>query len=238
MPTPGEFNLGAEEIARRIIVLRGQRVILDADLAALYGVPTKRLNEQVKRNARRFPDDFCFQLTREEASELARLRSQFATSKTQSLDGESLQSNRSQFATGSWRHRDPRSLPYAFTEHGAVQAANVLNSDTAIEMGVQVVRAFVRLCQWLGTQKAFAAKLADVVRQHGDGVAQCNGATRRHWMRASNTGCPTGRRAQQLEARVGGHDEQLAAVIEALRQLTASPEPTHDRKLGFHRGNR
>jgi len=171
--------LGPEEIAQRILVLRGQRVLLDADLARIYGVPTKRLNEQVKRNARRFPEDFVFQLTPQEAGA-------FHSS-----------TNRSQNATGSQRHRDPRFLPYAFTEHGAIQAANVLNSDAAIEMGVHVVRAFVRLRQWLSTQKSFATKL------------------------------------DELESRVGGHDEQLAAVIEALRQLTASPEPHHGRKMGF-----
>ena len=173
----------AERIQQRIVVLRGQRVILDADLAALYGVPTKRLNEQVKRNARRFPEDFCFQLTSEEAKEL--------------------QSNRSQIATGSWRHRDPRSRPYAFTEHGAIQAANIINSETAIEMGVQVVRAFVRLRQLFADHRALARKLGE------------------------------------LEQRVGGHDAQLAAVIDALRQLAAGdPAPRHRRKIGFHPGNR
>lgn len=181
MNPPEEIVLGPEEIAQRIFVLRGQRVLLDADLARIYGVPTGRLNEQVKRNARRFPEDFVFQLTREETQSIARLRSQNAILE---------------------KGRHIKHLPYAFTEHGAIQAANVLNSDAAIEMGVHVVRAFVRLRQWLGTQKAFAAKL------------------------------------DELEARVGRHDEQLAGVIEALRQLTASPEPHHGRKLGFHRGNR
>jgi hypothetical protein len=186
---------GPEEIALRNVVLRGQRVLIDADLARLYGVPTKRLNEQVKRNARRFPEDFVFQLTREETETVLSSRSQYATAGKPT-------GNRSQNATSSQKHRDPRFMPYAFTEHGAIQAANVLNSDAAVEMGVHVVRAFVRLRQWLGTQKAFAAKL------------------------------------DELDSRVGQHDEQLAAVIEALRQLTAPPEPSHDRKMGFHRGNR
>jgi len=181
MNSPEEIVLGPEEIAQRIVVLRGQRVLLDADLARIYGVPTGRLNEQVKRNLRRFPDDFVFQLTREEAQTLARLRSQNAILK---------------------RGRHIKHLPHAFTEHGAIQAANVLNSDAAIEMGVHVVRAFVRLRQWLGTQKAFAAKL------------------------------------DELETRVGRHDEQLAGVIAALRHLTASPEPHHGRKMGFNRGKR
>lgn len=142
MPATSEIALGPEDIVQHISVLRGQRVLLDADLARLYGVPTKRLNEQVKRNARRFPEDFVFQLTQQEAKTLTRLRSQNATLK---------------------KGRHIKHLPYAFTEHGAIQAANVLNSDAAIEIGVHVVRAFVRLRQWLGTQKAFAAKLDELV---------------------------------------------------------------------------
>ena len=115
-----------EDITRAILVLRGQRVLLDAQLAALYGVTTKRLNEQIKRNAGRFPEDFMFQLTAEEATAL---RSHFATSKTPAGRG------------------GRRYLPYAFTEHGAIQAANVLNSSRAVEMSLYVVRAFVRLNQ-------------------------------------------------------------------------------------------
>jgi hypothetical protein len=167
-----------DPIALRIMTIRGQRVLLDADLARIYGVTTKRLNEQIRRNLRRFPEDFVFQLTYDEVDELARLRSQNATLKRGS----------------NIKHR-----PYAFTEHGAVQAANVLNSDRAIEMGVHVVRAFVGLRHWLGTQKELAAKLAE------------------------------------LESRVGTHDGQISGIIEALRQLMASPDPEHDRRIGFHR---
>ena len=96
------------DITTLIVTVRGKRVILDRDLAGLYGTTTKRLNEQVKRNRNRFPDDFMFQLT---AKEWADLTSQIAMSNAQS--------NRSQFATGSQRHRDPRFMPYAFTEHGS-----------------------------------------------------------------------------------------------------------------------
>jgi len=95
-----------EHVGSRILLIRAQKVMLDADLAELYGVPTKRLNEQVKRNQNRFPEDFMFRLTRAEVEAL----------------------NRSQIATGSQKHRDPRFPPFAFTEHGAIQAANVLNS--------------------------------------------------------------------------------------------------------------
>ena len=119
--------LSPEHISRNILVLRGYRVLLDAQLAALYGVTTKRLNEQVKRNAERFPDDFMFRLTRSEVEVL----------------------NRSQIATGYQKHRDTRFPPFAFTEHGAIQAANVLNSPKAIEMGIYVVRAFLRLRECL-----------------------------------------------------------------------------------------
>ena len=187
--------LGPNEISARIVVLRGQRVLLDADLARIYAVSTKRLNEQVKRNARRFPADFMFQLTRKEAESLLSRTLQVTPDDEQAL-------KRSQIATGSRKHRDLRFLPFAFTEHGAIQASNVLNSDAAIEMGVYVVRAFLQLRQWLGTQRAFADKL------------------------------------DELESRVGAHDEQLAAVVEALRQLASPAGPDHDRKIGFHTGNR
>ena len=105
------------------MLMRGQKVMLDSDLAELYGVPTKRLNEQVKRNIDRFPPDFMFRLSQEEAEIL---RSQNAT-----LKG------------GRGQHR--KYLPYAFTEHGAIMAATVLNSQRAVEMSVFVVRAFVQL---------------------------------------------------------------------------------------------
>ena len=109
-------------VESRILVLRDHKVILDTDLAELYGVSVKRLNEQVKRNEERFPADFMFQLT---PTEHEALRSQFATSKQ-----------------GRGGRRYP---PYAFTEHGAIMAATVLNSERAVEMSVFVVRAFVRL---------------------------------------------------------------------------------------------
>ena len=108
-----------------IRTIRGQKVILDSDLASIYCVPTKRLNEQVKRNAKRFPSDFLFQLSAEEAESL---RSQFATLNRTG--------NRSQIATGSQKHRDPRLLPYAFTENGAIMAANVLNSPEAVRKAI------------------------------------------------------------------------------------------------------
>src|SRR5882724_11823961 len=111
-----------DRIERRIYLLRGQKVMLDADLADIYGVSTKRLNEQVKRNLDRFPKDFMLQLTKEE---VVALKSQIATSNT-SRGGR-------------------RTLPYAFTEHGTIMLASILNSPTAIHASIQVVRVFVRL---------------------------------------------------------------------------------------------
>ena len=127
----------AARIAQRILVLRGQRVLLDTDLAALYGVSPKRLNEQVKRNRARFPGDFAFQL---EINDLRFLRSQIAT-----LD------------RGRGRHR--KYVPTAFTEHGAIMAATVLNTPRAVEMSVYVVRAFVKLREVLASNTELARKL-------------------------------------------------------------------------------
>jgi len=114
-------------------------VLLDADLASIYGVPTKRLNEQVKRNAERFPEDFRFQLTREEAEEAMLSRSQIATLK---------------------RGQNIKYLPHAFTEHGALMAANVLNSPEAVKMSVHVVRAFIKQRELIAGQAEILKKLA------------------------------------------------------------------------------
>ena len=132
-----------EVIAPVIRTIRGQKVILDSDLARIYGVTTKRLNEQVKRNAKRFPSDFLFQLTGEEVDSL---RSQIATLKS-----------------GRGQHR--KFLPYAFTENGAVMAANVLNSPAAVRMSVFVVRAFVKMRELLGSTKDLAKQLADLEKK-------------------------------------------------------------------------
>jgi phage regulator Rha-like protein len=129
-------------VESRILFLRHQKVILDSDLAELYGVPAKRLNEQVKRNHERFPADFMFQLTGKEEQIL---RSQFATSKK-----------------GRGGRRYP---PYAFTEHGAIMAATVLNTKQAIQMSVFVVRAFVRVREMLATNQQFAAKVDELERR-------------------------------------------------------------------------
>jgi hypothetical protein len=118
-------TLGNEQLEPLIFAIRGHRVLLDADLARLYGVSTKRFNEALKRNRHRFPDDFAFQLA---AAEFQDLRLQVAASPSQPSDSPVNKSNRSQFATGSSRHRNLSYRPWAFTEHGALMAAN----DTAL----------------------------------------------------------------------------------------------------------
>jgi len=151
-----------ERISSRILLVRGQRVMLDADLAALYGVSTKRFNEQVQRNRNRFPADFMFRLR---DHEVRNLRSQFAAARLQPVDPVLDSSNQSQFVTGSQKHRDPRFLPWVFTEHGALMAANVLRSRRAVKMSVQVVRAFVRLREMVAANKELAGKLDELERR-------------------------------------------------------------------------
>ena len=123
------------DVARLVHSVRNQRIILDADLAGLYGVPAKRLNEQYRRNLDRFPADFAFQLTPDEWSAL---RPQIAT-----LTSDP--NLKSQIATSSLSHGGRRKLPVAFTEHGALMAANILNSPRAVAMSVYVIRAFVKM---------------------------------------------------------------------------------------------
>jgi len=151
MARPSGNTIPIESVIQTV---RGEKIILDADLARIYGVTTKRLNEQVKRNLDRFPSDFVFRLTQ---AEWERLVGRIANSDRPE--------NRSQIATGSQRHRDPRFPPYAFTEHGAIMAANVLNSPRAVQMSVFVVRAFVRLRQMIATHKKMTSKLAELERK-------------------------------------------------------------------------
>jgi hypothetical protein len=144
-------------ISSLIFNLRSQKVILDADLANLDGVPTKRLNEQVKRNADRFPQDFMFQIT---ASDLENLKSQFATSSSEVARLEDVVPNLSQFVTSS--HGGRRTLPFAFTEHGAIMAATILNSSEAVAMSVFVVRAFIQMREQWVANAAILKRLAEI----------------------------------------------------------------------------
>ncbi len=134
--------LPAERIEGVIVLIRGEKVILDADIAGLYGVSVKRLNEAVRRNPRRFPTDFMIQLTNQE---VAILRSQFATSR-------------------SWGGR--RTPPHAFTEQGVAMLSSVLRSERAIDVNVEIMRAFVRLRQMLSSHRDLAAKLAALEKKY------------------------------------------------------------------------
>lgn len=162
-----------ELISSRIRTVRGARVMLDADLAPLYGATTKQLNQQVQRNLDRFPADFAFRLTRDEWSAMY-----------------------PQVAGTSQARRRLDSLPMAFTEHGALMAAMVVNSSLAVEMSVYVVRAFIRLREAIRANASLARKLAE------------------------------------LESRVDRHDSELGALITAIRELMAPPDPKR-RGIGF-----
>ena len=133
-----------------ILLLRGHPVIIDADLAALYGVTTKRLNEQVRRNQERFPEDFLHKITVEE---IVNLKSQIATSSYKSIFFSNLRKS-------SWGGR--RNLPFAFTEHGALMAANVLSSPKAVQMSLFIIRAFVKQREELSANQAILKHLAEI----------------------------------------------------------------------------
>src|SRR6266550_5686530 len=175
-----------ERVQKTILLIRSEKVILDADLATLYGISTKRLNEQVKRNPGRFPDDFMFQLTSEEKAE--------AVANCDHL-------RRLKFSPN---------LPYAFTEHGAIMAANVLNSERAVEASVEIVRAFVRLRQILASNVELSRRLDD-------------------WA-VARPGVP--RRAARLGWGGEGGLRQFKVVFDAIRQLMSPPLPK-DKQIGF-----
>jgi phage regulator Rha-like protein len=138
VPTPHD------QVEQNILLIRGHRVMLDADLAKLYGVTTKRLNEQVQRNTKRFPPDFMLQLTLEEVE---RLRSQFATLKT-----------------GRGQHRKYR--PYAFTEQGVAMLSGVLHSERAIQVNIAIMKAFVQLREMIGSNKGLARRLNELEKKY------------------------------------------------------------------------
>jgi len=138
-----ESLIPIERIEQKIYVIRGEKIMLDSDLAEIYGVTTKRFNEQVKRNLNRFPEDFMFQLTAEEDEHL-----------------------RSQIATSNKKRGGRRYLPYVFTEHGALMAANILNSERAVEASVAVVRAFVKLRQILLSNADLSRKVEELEKKY------------------------------------------------------------------------
>jgi ORF6N domain len=140
--TINNLDVSVQFVERRIYLIRGHKVMIDEDLAELYDVSTHRLNEQVKRNLKRFPEDFMFQLTKEETETL-----------------------RSQFATSRSAHGGRRSRPYVFTEHGVAMLSSVLNSERAIEVNITIVRAFIRLRQILESNEELNRKFAAVIRK-------------------------------------------------------------------------
>lgn len=158
-----------ESAEPRIVTVRGQRVILDADLAEMYGVEARVLNQAVKRNAKRFPEDFAFQCSAEEIEDL---KSQFVISSAAgSRAGTDGTPNSSQFVMSSRRGKTYR--PWAFTEHGALMAANILRSDRAVEMSVFVVRAFVRQREQLSVNADVLRRLGEIDRtllRHDDSI--------------------------------------------------------------------
>ena len=160
-------------IQQRILLVRGVKVIIDADLAEFYGVPTRRLNEQVKRNRKRFPEDFMFQLTTDEKIEVI-------------ANCDHLQ-----------KLKFSKALPFAFTEHGAIMAAAVLNSPRAVDVSVFVVRAFVQL--------------REVISGHGE----------------------LARRIAEIEGKLSDHDEQILALVEAIKQLMDPKPLPKTRGIGF-----
>jgi len=162
-----------EDIAAQILIVRGQRVMIDTDLALLYGVTTKQLNQQVKRNPARFPADLAFRLR---------------AAKKQEVVTNCDHLRRIKFSAA---------MPLVFTEHGALMAASVLNSPRAVEVGLFVVRAFVRMRK--------------VVASHRE----------------------LGKRLDELERKLGTHDRAIGQILEAIRQLTAPPEPPKRRRIGF-----
>ena len=178
----------ADQFALRIRNFRGEKVLLDFDLAALYGVETRVLNQAVKRNADRFPSDFMFQLSVEETEMI----SQRVTSSA----GQTV-SDSSQIVMSPGKHRGKRYRPYAFTEQGVAMLSSVLNSERAIKVNIAIMRAFVKLRQILDTNREFAKKFSE------------------------------------LEQRVGKHDEEIDAILEAIRQLIAPPDRPR-REIGFH----
>ena len=162
-----------ERIARTIFVFREQKVMLDYDLAVLYGIETRALKQAVRRNRDRFPSDFMFELSREEIEVVV---SQFVIPNRRKLGG---------------------AKPMAFTEQGIAMLSSVLNSERAVKVNIAIMRAFVKLRQTLETNRELARQFAE------------------------------------LEKRVGKHDEEIGAILEAIRQLMAPPEKPR-REIGFH----
>jgi hypothetical protein len=185
-------TIPVSRVVQAIRVLRGEKVLLDSDLALLYGVETRVLNQAVKRNADRFPSDFMFQLNDEEMEQV----SQFVMPLRKRSVGNALLDS-SQIVMSSRKHRGKRYRHYAFTEQGVAMLSSVLNNQRAVRVNIAIMRAFVKLRQIIDTNRELAHKFSE------------------------------------LERRVGKHDDEIAAILEAIRQLMAPPEKLR-REIGFH----
>ncbi len=199
-----EINLPENLIAQRIFTIRGLRVMLDFHLAEMYGIPTKRLNQQVARNPERFPQDFMFQLTEEEYENL-RLQNATSSLDEDDLDrADSPQHLRSQIATSSeqdfsgtksWGGR--RYMPYAFTEHGVMMLSSVLSSPLAVAMNIRIIRVYIKLRELLAKHHELADKI------------------------------------EQLEQKVDQHSEDISMVFQAIRELMGVKPSTPRKAIGF-----
>ena len=167
------MHLDADSTESKILTMRGQRIMIDSDLARLYRVETKYLNRQVRRNIKRFPAEFMFRLNKREKDELVTNWHQFK------------------------KLRHSYSYPYAFTEHGVAMLASVLNSDTAVRISIHIVKAFIRLRRFASNYSQISDKL------------------------------------KRLEEKIGVHDSEIRAIIQAIHDMTAPPKRPK-RQIGFH----
>ncbi len=214
--------LSEEKIVNRIYFVRGKRVMLDRDLAEMYGVLTKVLNQAVKRNQRRFPDDFMFQLTQEELENLIsqfvisssngetlHLKSQIVTSSAKSISPElMLQTGISSLRKEAWG--GTRKLPYVFTEQGVAMLSSVLKSDTAIDVNIQIIRVFTRMRELFISQKDVVLKIEKLEKA-----------------------------VLEQDSKIGEHDEAIREVFIVLKQLMRTDEeqaqPKPVKKVGYKR---
>jgi hypothetical protein len=203
-----------KDVESLIVEVRGRRVILDSDLAAIYGVPTRRLNEQVKRNVQRFPEDFLFRLAAQEVQHCRLAGSRFGAAAGRGSKGGLAEVSglprtpinlKSQIATSSSKHGGHRKLPWAFTEHGSIMAANILHSRRGADMSVFVVRAFVKMRSAFTDTQELARKLASL--------------------------------EQELKARLDSHEAAIVEVLHRImRILDPAPPPPEPPppEIGFH----
>ncbi len=205
MPTP-------EELAHLIFYIRSEKVMFDADLAKLYGVSTKALNQAMTRNKPRFPEDFAFRLTGEE---FGNLRSQIVTT------SKRLPGMRSQIVTTSQKRRRADALPYAFTEQGVAMLSSVLRSPRAVEVNIAIMRTFVQLRRLMDSNRDLARKIEALENKYDE-----YGARGRRWMDCIG-------RLVRRPSNWAIASQKFAAVFEAIKQLLVPPDPPKKPRIGF-----